>query len=280
LDFTSNPTEAIAAKLAARNFMFSQANLNYNGHAWGLKMKFHFADRIVPIARHVEEFLIGQGAPAEKLVTIPNGIDLHEVDRDARNVFVPPQNTVLVVGQIEARKRHQDIIQAMPKLIQRHPEIRLAIAGNVYQPEYLAELQRITGKLGLADRVDFLGGRTDILPLMKQARAFVRCSESEGLPWAILEAMTARLPIVASDIEAHRELIQHGHTGLLSSLGQPTGYADALDLLLSSPKLSARLASEARTVAEQKFSAEVMVRKTERIYREIMRLHNSPKNAS
>jgi len=270
LDFTSNPIEAIGARLCSRRYVYSQANLNYNGHPFFLRMKFRSSNRIVAIANHVREFLFEQGAPPSKVVTIFNGIDLEEADRELSGTTSAPGNTILVVGQIEPRKRHQDVIKAMPIILKRHPQVRLAVAGSVYHPDYLSDLRQLAAELGVQDRVDFLGGRKDVFELMRQSRALVLCSESEGLPWVILEAMTARLPCVGSDIEAHREVIENGRTGLLSPLGDPAGYAAALDRLLSDPQLAARLAFQARTTVERDYSAVVMVRQTERMYREMM----------
>lgn len=105
---------------------------------------------------------------------------------------------------------------------------------------------------------------------MRQSKALVLCSESEGLPWVILEAMTARLPFVGSDISANREVVENERTGLLSPLGDPAGYAESIHRLMSNPGLASRLTSEARAMVERRFSAVVMVRQTEKMYREMM----------
>ena len=270
LDFTSNPMEAIAARFCSRGYVYNQRNMNENGHRFALRMKFRFSDRIVAIADHVREFLVEQGARPKKLVKIANGLDLEQADMEFSRTTSAPGNMILVLGQIEPRKRHQDVIRAMPMVLKNHPESHLAVAGHVYHPGYMEELRQLVNELGLQGKVDFLGARDDVPELIKQSKALVLCSESEGLPWVILEAMAARLPFVGSDIRANQEVVIHGRTGLLSPLGDPAGYARSLDRLLSDPGFAAKIATEARARVERDFSAEVMVRKTERMYWEMM----------
>lgn len=270
LDFTSSPVEAIAARMRSRRYVYNQRNMNENGHPFFLRVKFRFSNRIVAIANHVHKFLLEQHAPPSKLVKIFNGIDLDQADLEFSKTTSAPGNMILVLGQIEPRKRHEDIIRAMPLILKRHPEMHLAIAGHVYHHAYLADLHRLVEELGLQEKVNFLGGRDDVPELMRQSKALVLCSESEGLPWVILEAMTARLPFVGSDISANREIVEHERTGLLSALGDPAGYAESIDRLMSSPGLAARLTTEARAMIERTFSAVVMVRQTEKMYREMM----------
>jgi glycosyltransferase involved in cell wall biosynthesis len=270
LDFTSNPTEAIGARIRSRRYVYNQRNMNENGHPPALRMKFRFSNRIVAIANHVREFLLEQGAPESKIVKIFNGIDLEDADREIAKVTSEPGNLILVLGQIEPRKRHQDIIKAMPMVLAKHPEVKLALAGNVYHHEYLAGLKKLVSELNLTEKVEFLGPRNDVPELMRQSKAIVLASESEGLPWVILEAMAARLPFVGSNIGAHSEVIENGRTGLLSPLGNPAGYAASLDQLLSDPEFAARIGCEGRAAAERNFSAVGMVRNTERLYRDMM----------
>jgi glycosyltransferase involved in cell wall biosynthesis len=270
LDFTSSPVEAIGARLRSRRYVYNQRNMNENGHPFFLRVKFRFSNRIVAIANHVHRFLLKEHAPVSKLVKIFNGIDIEQADLEFARTTSAPGNMILVLGQIEPRKRHQDIIKAMPLILKRHPEMHLAIAGHNYHQAYLADLHKLVEELGLQDKVDFLGGRDDVPELMRQSKALVLCSESEGLPWVILEAMTARLPFVGSDISANREVVENERTGLLSPLGDPAGYAESIDRLVSNPALALRLTSEARAMVERTFSAVVMVRQTEKMYREMM----------
>lgn len=271
LDFTSSPVEALGARLGGRRYVYNQRNMNENGHAAALRMKFRLSNRIIAIANHVREFLLKEGAPAKKLVKIFNGIDLEQADADfAKAKEQGPRDGILVLGQVEPRKRHHDAIKAMPMVLAKHPEIRLMLAGSVYHQNYLAELKKLAADLKIEDKVDFLGPRSDVPDLMRRSRAVLLCSESEGLPWVILEAMAARIPFVGSIIPAHSEIIQSGRNGFLSPLGEPAGYAESLNRLLGDAELTERITNEARATVEREFSAAVMVRQTESLYREMM----------
>ena len=276
LDFTSSPIEAIAARIWSRPYIYNQRNMNENGHPFALRMKFRFSNRIIAIADHVREFLVEQGASPKKLIKIRNGIDLQETDRELSAANCERTDLILVLGQVEPRKRHQDIIQAMPAVLEKHPMMWLAIAGNVYDQPYLNDLRKLAEDLGLQSKVEFLGGRDDVPQLLRQARALVLCSESEGLPWVILEAMAARLPFIGSDINAHREIVQNERTGILTALGDPAGYARALDRVLSDPDFADSLTRQARAVVERDFSAQGMVRELERMYRNMMASRTRP----
>lgn len=160
LDFTSSPIEAIAARMRSRRYVYNQRNMNENGHPFFLRVKFRFSNRIVAIANHVHQFLLKERAPASKLVKIFNGIDLEQADLEFSRTTSAPGSMILVLGQIEPRKRHEDIIRAMPLILKRHPEMHLAIAGQVYHQTYLADLQRLVDELGLQGKIDFLGDAT------------------------------------------------------------------------------------------------------------------------
>ncbi|HVB57110.1 MAG TPA: GT4 family glycosyltransferase PelF [Candidatus Acidoferrales bacterium] len=276
LDFTSSPAEALGARAGGRRYVYNQRNMNENGHPSVLRIKFRLSNRIVSIADHVRRFLVEQGAAASKIVNIRNGIDLEETDRELAVANAEPQNCILVLGQIEPRKRHQDIIRALPFVLTDYPDMRVAIAGNVYHKQYFEELKRLARELGVESKIDFLGARDDVPRLLRQSRALVLCSESEGLPWVILEAMAARLPFVGSDIGAHREVVKHGQTGLLAPLDDPAGYAAAIKRVLSDREFAGRLTAQARTAVEREFSAVTMVRQLELTYLEMMHSETNP----
>ena len=118
-----------------------------------------------------------------------------------------------------------------------------------------------------------LGVREDIKQLMSDFSVLVFCSESEGggPPWAILEAMSERLPIVASDIEGVRPAIEDGKTGLRVKVGDLEGYANALRFMFQHPDEANKMAQNARLLVEQSFTAKVMAEQIADCYRDIMR---------
>jgi len=273
LDFSSSPFEAAFARLRSRKYIYNQRNLNEGGSAALLRAKLALADSIITIADHASDFVLRHGAAPQKLKRIYNGIDVEELERVAGPGLPmdrrPPY--ILVVGQIEPRKRHEDAIHALAILAQRNPQVRLGIAGSLYRADYQHQLERTARNLGIGDRVEFLGSRKDILALMRRSRALLCCSESEVLPWVILEAMAVGLPVVASAIPAHCELLTDGHSGMLIPCGDCAGFASTLELLCSSPSLREDLARCALRNIENKFSIRAMVEQTQIVYEELLR---------
>lgn len=148
--------------------------------------------------------------------------------------------------------------------------VRFVIAGD--GPER-ASLEALARDLGVDDRVYFLGFREDIAELLAVCDLFVLPSLYEGLPLAVLEAMAAEKPVIASAIGGMDEVIQHGRTGLLVKPADPTALAWAIRALLVNPEWAGQLARTARTHVAHEFSTEVMARRVVEIYDELLARH-------
>ena len=267
LDFTSSPYEALAAARHSRIFIYSQRNLNEDGHELALHVKARVAQRVVCISRATEDLLLRLHVPAAKLRRVPLGMELPEMPAAAAP---RDRGRFLFVGQIQRRKRHDDAIRALALVARDYPHARLAIAGNVFDPVYFEELKRLAAELDVASRVEFLGTRTDVPALMRRAEAVVLCSESEAFGWVILEAMAHGAPVIASSVDGPREVIEHERTGLLVPCRDVAGYAAAMRRVLACPGLAAWLAGNARRAVAACFSAAAMVNGIQAVYREVL----------
>lgn len=270
LDFTSSPFEAALARMARRSYIYNQRNLNDKGHRNLLRLKIRLSNCVVVIAGHVASFVRSLGADGSFIREVLNGIDIEEADREMAATPQRESNRILMVGQVVSLKRYEDAIRAFSLLRSDDPTLRLEVAGPCHDQKYLDSLNALVASLGLEPGVSFLGPRSDVLPLMRDSRVLLLCSRTEGLPWAALEAMTARVPIVASDIAAHRELINDASNGLLVPMGNPTAIAAALRRLLNDPLFCASLTRQARDTVEARFSAQAMVAGIEEIYRDVL----------
>jgi glycosyltransferase involved in cell wall biosynthesis len=123
-------------------------------------------------------------------------------------------------------------------------------------------------QLGLTDRIEFLGDRSDIADLLARASIFALPTNWEGFPISILEAMRAGLPIVATDVGGVREAVIDGYNGILTPRGDSPLFSDALESLLRDEDLRARMARNSRHMFEERFTAEHMFRKTFNVYRQ------------
>lgn len=139
----------------------------------------------------------------------------------------------LAVGEFSARKNQERLILAFEKVGERFPNTRLYFAG---EGVLLEKCRQLAGKGKAAGQIVFLGHRKDIRYLLPAFDVLLTASKSEGLPFCVLEALDAGLPVIASQIKGHRELVRHGENGLLFSLGDPAEPAKSMEEWLLSPK--------------------------------------------
>jgi glycosyltransferase involved in cell wall biosynthesis len=129
-------------------------------------------------------------------------------------------------------------------------------------------LKTITGALGLADAVRFVGWQDNVAAWMAMADVVVLPSFYEGLPLVALEALAAERPLVATAVDGTPEVVQDGTTGLTVPPGEPARLAEAILRLLRYPAFGAQLALNGREIVAKQFTHERQVRETEGLYRE------------
>src|SRR5207249_10181162 len=170
-----------------------------------------------------------------RITTIPNGVrfdPLAESTVRSELALSPEDHLVVTVGNLYPVKGHRVLLDAAALLSSQHPNLHVAIAGRGELAAALAEQAR---ELGFAGRLHLLGLRSDIPNLLAAADVFVLPSLSEGLPLALLEAMFAGCPIVASDVGEIRTVLANGDAGMLVPPGDAPALAAALRGLLESP---------------------------------------------
>ena len=171
------------------------------------------------------------------------------------------------VGRLEPVKGLETLLEAFSALAPAHPDLRLEIAGRgSCEPELRASAAR----MGLADRVDFLGWREDVAALHARWRMFAQPSRHEGFGLAALEAMASGLPVVASATGGLPELVEDGRTGLLAPAGDATALARQLDRLLTDDRLRERLGAAGRQRAAERFGVAAMVAGIEAVYARLL----------
>jgi glycosyltransferase involved in cell wall biosynthesis len=192
---------------------------------------------------------------AAKFQTIAPGVGLDRIlplscgDRPSS-----PQFTLLTVGTINPRKNQLLLLQAVARLSQRYPQLRVQIVGAVTDAAYFARCQDFVQAQGLEPQVEFLGWRQDVPELMQHSQLLVLSSTNEGIPYVIREAMYAALPIVATAVGGVPAAIDHGQTGFLVESSNVEQLSHWIEHCLTHPDVCAALGQRARQAAEQKFS--------------------------
>lgn len=227
-------------------------------------------DATVTVSQTVAD-IAGQARliPRRRLHVIRNGIRLVPFDRrlaeaapDAAGLSAGGP-IILSVARLVWFKGLDTAIDAMARLRDAHPEARLMLVGD---GELHGALAAQAATLGVSDRVIFAGERTDVPALLKIADLFVLPSVSEGLPISLLEAMAARLPIVATRVGGIPELVVEGVTGALVEPGDAPALAAAISRYLDDPAQMRAAGQAGRDRLTAQFSQAAMVRQTEALY--------------
>jgi L-malate glycosyltransferase len=224
------------------------------------RQAYRCAHAIVANSSAARDQLLHEGVPDASIRVIPNGVD---IDSCAGAREPRPMRTILTVANLRREKAHEILLDAVARVGSTHADLRVVIAGDGPRA---AELRALAAKLGLDDRVEFLGHCDDVGTLLREADLFVLPSRSEASPNSVLEAMAAGVPIVASAVGGLLELVQPGRTGLLVPPNDAPSLARAIESLLADPGRARALGAAARAAAAKHYSFDRMVREFEDLY--------------
>ena len=205
-----------------------------------------------------------------RIQTIYNGLNLADWNTASRPAKVPGEVLVTTVGNIRSVKGHDVFIKAAASIVLQFPKVSFSIAGDVLEPAYFAELQTLVRDLNLSGRFHFSGGVTSLREHLSAADIFVLPSRSEGFSNAIIEAMAASLPVVATNVGGNAEAVQEGVSGLLVPSEDPAALAAAITRLLSDPSLAMKMGAAGKQLAAEKFTTEAMMNRITRAYANLL----------
>jgi glycosyltransferase involved in cell wall biosynthesis len=231
---------------------------------WQLRMKrltSRGVDRHVGVgertSREVEELV---GLPTGSVLTIHNGVPAetrHPAPRPLRGPVIGS------IGRLEAQKGYDVLIRALSAV----DGATLVLVGEGSER---ATLEQLASKVGVAERVEWLGWRDDARGYLRAFDVFAFPSRFEGFPLAVLEALLARAAVVATDVGSIGEAVRHGETGLLVPRDDAAALADAIRKLLTDESLRRRLGEQGRRLVLERFTAEHMTSAFESLYEELL----------
>jgi L-malate glycosyltransferase len=233
-------------------------------------------DRVVGVGQATAQALIdNEGFPPGRVAVIYNGIDLDRsggpTDRETarREMGVGPDDLVLLqVARLDYLKDHATAIRTLRHVLQRKPEARLVLVGE--GPER-TKIEGLIEEHGVRTQVRLLGQRKDVAHLLAGADLFLLTSISEGIPLTVIEAMAARVPVIATRVGGLAEVVEEGGTGLLAPSGDDEALAGRVVQLADNPRLREEMGARSHARALSLFSEARMCDDYERLYREMAR---------
>jgi len=234
-------------------------------------------DRLIAPSAAIAAKLRTEGRGAAEITVVPNGVDLdrfspHRSSQDTTHLRtslgIPPRAFLIgVVARLEPEKGHRYLLDTLPAIVDSVPNAWLLLVGEGSQTDAL-RAQADSLPLPARERVVFAGYQTDIGAVTQALDVAVLPSLREAQGLALLEAMAARRPVVASRVGGIPETIRDGTDGLLVPPADPVAIAAAVIRLARDARLRDRLAASGRRRVEDRFSVTASVRRVEAIYEE------------
>jgi len=219
-----------------------------------------FTDKVVAVSGAVKDDIMKYDALKEdKLEVICNGVDIDrfsKIDCSAlkSELNIPPEVPVIgTVGRLTLQKGQKYLLESISQLKDKFPGIVLLVVGD---GPLRAELERYAEKLGINNNVQFLGTRRDIPELLSAMDIFVLPSLWEGLVNALIEAMAAGKPVIATDIRPIREIIDSEDAGILVPPEDSGAIFGAVELLLRNKDIADKIAATAQERVFSSFNIE------------------------
>lgn len=211
------------------------------------------------------------GLPFEKINVVPNGINLNNfsgIEKDynfRRQYAMDNEKIILYVGRLVYEKGIQNLISAMPKILQGYNDTKLIIAGK---GGMIDELKAQANRMGLGNKVYFTGylNSKQVQKMYKCADIAVFPSTYEPFGIVALEAMLAGIPTVVSDIGGLNEIVTHGVDGMKSYAGNPNSIADSVLTLLYDHQLCDNISKKAKNKVKEQFNWNKIAQDTHFIY--------------
>ncbi len=272
-DIYTNALGLLAARAAGVPIVATRVDLGHHvvGYRRPLtRLACRAADRVLVNALCIRDLVIREGVEPDRVVVVRNGVDLESLDREARQPPAappPPGSWITCVANMHHPVKGQsDLLVALREVLRTRADARLLLVGDgVRRPL----LERLARELGVAERVHFLGFRRDVPALLARAALSVSASHAEGLSNAILEAMAARLPVVATAVGGTPELVRDGVNGLLVPPGSPGALARRMSEALADRVRARRMGERGRRAVEREFDLAQMRLGYDALYEEL-----------
>lgn len=244
-------------------------------HGW--MMNSALASKVVAVSEQVRDYAIQkENLRPEKLSIIENGIEpldlssLADTERMAirKELAVPEDGQLLLtVGRLTIQKGHTVLLKAIAKVAANYPKAVFAFAGEGKQRQ---KLESEAKQLKISEQIRFLGVRQDVAQLLLASDVFVQPSLWEGLSLAMLEALLAGIPVLATEVEGVVDVIENKVNGMLVLAGNEDALAESIIGLLNDADLRVKLGQAGKAHVEANYSIDNMCAQYESLMQSLM----------
>jgi len=266
-EFTANVYGVLAGRLAGVPVVATVHGKNYYWECLRRRMAYRQVarfGRMVAVSKDLKEFLVRQvNIPSDRIDVIYNGIVAKPAEVSTTRVLALSalgldEHTRVIgsVGSLYIVKGHEYLIRALPAIVQAYPNVALVLIGRGEQEPVL---RRLSKDLEVEEHVRFLGFRSDVATILAGIEIFVLPSLSEGLSVALLEAMAAGRPIVASRVGGNPEVVVDGETGFLVDPRDSGALAERIVELLNDSQKAKEFGESGRKRVQNWFAIDKMV---------------------
>lgn len=262
------PARLAGAKLVHTEHETKTYEVSPRNLRW-LRVLRQLVHQFVAIDSSVADYLVEHAkVPRDRVTVIHNGIDLQRFHpgplRD------PSKDGWMIgwVGRLDPPKRPDLFVDAIGRLVASYPQLRAKIVGpgSLYH-----DVVRRIADAGLSERIEMLGQRADIDRILQSVDVYVLCSDAEGLPISVVEAMACGLPCIASAVGAIPTLIVHGKNGLLLNENDPAQLEALLRQILENRECALQMGVAARESALERFDLSSTVQQYSELFTRLVR---------
>ncbi|MCL0062936.1 glycosyltransferase family 4 protein, partial [Peptococcaceae bacterium] len=266
----------LAAYMSRVTVTFSTIHSTAGYSPYWEKVFKHFTTKYIAISEQVKKYAIDDlQIPSDKVELIYNGIDLqrfmkNKIDREnklAKLRIDADKKIITNTGRVTEAKGQIYLIRAAKIVLKEFPDVHFLIVGDDKADKKTAQkLKDMVRAEGLSDYIAFTGIRQDVPEILAITDIFVFPSLWEGFALAILEAMAAGVPIVATDVGSIREVLIDKENGLIIPPKDAVALTEGIKFMLSNPERAKEMGLKGRKAVEEKFAIENTVRGYEELY--------------
>ncbi|MEW5820714.1 MAG: glycosyltransferase family 4 protein [Cyanobacteriota bacterium] len=278
---TNSVITCLIAKIAS---LGSKTIIINTAHSWGINKKplsakivGFSADKVVAVSASTADSYIKNGLKKNKVLVVHNGIDTEKFQRInnekilkiKNSLNIDPEKFIIIniARMEEARKGHEVLLESAKIVIEKYNNVHYLLLGDGY---LRPGLENKVKNLNIARNIHFLGNRTDVVNLLSSSDIFCLPSDWEGLPLVIAEAMSCKLPIIATAVNGVPEIVVDNETGFLIKPRDPKVLSEKIIFLIENPEVRAKMANNGYKRVNDHFSLKNLVNRLESIYSEYL----------